>query len=81
MIQNCLLHKDLQVWIATICHKMYIFLFDEKNTIENPKYNFLTIICELWKKRISLQICSFQWDLQIQYVKVCAKMYINVYVY
>ena len=30
MIQNCLLHKDLQVWIATFLHKMYIFLFNFK---------------------------------------------------
>ena len=30
---------------------MYIFLFNLKNTIENPKFNFLTIICEIRKKR------------------------------
>ena len=30
MIQNCLLHKDLQIWIAKFFHKMYIFLFNLK---------------------------------------------------
>ena len=28
MIQNRLLHKDLQVWTRTFVHKMYIFLFN-----------------------------------------------------
>ena len=51
MIQNCLLHKDLQVWIATFFHEMYNFLFNLKNSIENPKFNFLTLICEIRKKR------------------------------
>ena len=36
MLQNCLLHKDLQIGIATFFHKMYIFVFNLKNTIENP---------------------------------------------
>ena len=35
MIQNCLLHKDLQVRIATFFHEMYIFHFNLKNTIGN----------------------------------------------
>ena len=30
MIQNCLLYKDQQVWIATLLHRMYIFLFNLK---------------------------------------------------
>ena len=52
MIQNCLLHIYLQIWIATFFHKMYIFLFNtKKNTIENPKFIFLTKICEIRKKR------------------------------
>ena len=51
MIHNFLLHKDLQVRIATFFHKMYIFIFNLKNTIENTKFNFLTIICETRKKR------------------------------
>ena len=32
-------------------YKMYIFLFNLKNTIENRKFKFLTIMCEIQKKR------------------------------
>ena len=32
-------------------HEMYIFLLNFKNTIENLKFNFLTVICEIGKKR------------------------------
>ena len=28
MIQNCLLHKDLQIRVKTFFHKMYNFLFN-----------------------------------------------------
>ena len=30
---------------------MHIFLFNLKKTIKNPKFNVLTIICEIRKKR------------------------------
>ena len=29
---------------------MYIFFLIKKNTVENPKFNFLTKICEIQKK-------------------------------
>ena len=54
MIQNCLLHKDLRVETATFFPKMYIFLFNLKNTIENLKFNFLTKICEIRNKFFSV---------------------------
>ena len=47
MIQNYLLHEDLQVLIAKFSKKMYIFLFNLKNTIGNPNFNFLTIIYKI----------------------------------
>ena len=40
MVQNYFLHKDLQIQITTFFHKIYIFFFNLKNTIENPKFNF-----------------------------------------
>ena len=30
IIQNYLLHEDIQVWISTFFHKIYIFLFNLK---------------------------------------------------
>ena len=43
---------------------MHIFLFNlKKKTIENPKLNFLTIMCEI-RKNVRIQSCSFQEDLQ-----------------
>ena len=44
MIEDCLLHEDLQVRTATFLYKMYFFLSNLKNTIENPKFYFITII-------------------------------------
>ena len=43
---------------------MHIFLFNLKKAIENLKFNFLTIICEI-RKNVTIQSCSFQKDLQI----------------
>ena len=40
MIRNCLLQKDLQIWIATFFHKVYIFLFDSKNYYYKYKIQF-----------------------------------------
>ena len=40
MIQNCLLYKDLQVWIATFFHKMFFFLFDLKKYSWKSKIQF-----------------------------------------
>ena len=34
-----------------------------KNTIGNPKLNFLTIICGI-RKKVRIQNCLFQLDLQ-----------------
>ena len=50
MIQNCLLHTDLQVWTVKFLHKIYIFFLIWQNTIENPKFNFLTTTYEIRKK-------------------------------
>ena len=67
IIQNCLLRKDLQVWTAKFFHKMYIFLFNTKNTIKNSKINFLTIICNIRNKAkfgklfISIMSTNFVW--------------------
>ena len=50
--QNYFLHKDLQIWIATFFHKMYIFLFNLKKYYWKSKLQlFLTIICGVRKKR------------------------------
>ena len=51
MLQYYFLHKDLQIWIVTFFHKMHIFLFNLKKKYWNPKFNFLTIICVIRKKR------------------------------
>ena len=52
IIQNYFLHKDLQIWIATFFHTMYIFLFNLKKYYWKSKIQFcLTIICEIRKKR------------------------------
>ena len=40
MIQNSLLHKDLQVWIAIFFHKMYISLFNLKKYYWKSKIKF-----------------------------------------
>ena len=65
MIQNCLLHKDLQVWIATFFHKMYTYLFNLKKYYWKSKIQFLTITCEIQKRRkfekmfISIRFTNF----------------------
>ena len=51
MVQKCMLKKDLQIWIAIFFYRMYIFFLYQKNIIENLKFNFLTKICEIRKKR------------------------------
>ena len=37
---------------------MYIFLFNSKNTIDNRKFNFLTRICEIRKKRNNVKLIA-----------------------
>ena len=55
---------------------MHIFFFNlKKKTIENPKFNFLTIICEI-RKNVRIQSCSFQKDLQILSHIISEKTYI-----
>ena len=44
---------------------MYIFLFNLKNTNENRKINFLTIICEMRKKRKNVKLFALisKWNV------------------
>ena len=60
----CKFHSAVQLYEIVFYKKIYkfesphffirwIFFLIYKNNIENPKFNFLTIICEIWKKRKS----------------------------
>ena len=50
-MENYLPKWGLEFFIRPFFDKMYILCFDFKNTFENKKFNFLTKICEIWKKR------------------------------
>ena len=76
IIQYYFLHKNLQIWIVTCLHKMHIFLSNLKKTIENPKFNFLTIICEIWKKCKNTKLFVFLKRSKILSNTVSNKTYI-----
>ena len=60
IIQNYFLYEDLQIWIATFFHKMYIFLFNLKKYYSKSKLQFsLTIICKIRKKRQECKVVRF----------------------
>ena len=40
VIQNCLLHKDLQFWISTFFHEMFIFRYSLKKYYWKSKTQF-----------------------------------------
>ena len=52
MIQNCLLHTDLQVWTATFFHKMYIFLHNLKKYYWKSKVQFFNNNIYICMRRI-----------------------------
>ena len=59
----------------TFFYKMYIFVFNFKNSIKNQKFNFLTVLCDIGKKRKNAKL-SLQWSLQILVDTVSDRMHI-----
>ena len=51
--QNFLLHKDLQVWIRTLFHEMYIFLFNLKKYYWTSKIQFFNN--NVWNTKKTLE--------------------------
>ena len=45
--------------------KRTVFVLFVKNVIKNKKFNFSGKLCDIQKKNVKKQNCSFQKDLQI----------------
>ena len=73
MMQNCLSQKDLQILVAIFSYKMYIFLFNLKNTIKNKKFNFLTKICEIRKKTLKYKTLCLNSRTIFFILEVCGR--------
>ena len=61
MIHNCLLHKHLQIKIATFFHEMYIYFFNLKYSKSKIKYkvSFFQNKYPIFDKKRRKLICTF----------------------